>query len=33
VGVSRNCVVTLFSKASLDEFIGYVSEDFFPLIE
>jgi hypothetical protein len=33
VGVSRNCVVTLFSKSSLDEFIGYVSEDFFSLIE
>jgi hypothetical protein len=33
VGVSRNCVVTLFSKSSLEEFIGYVTEDFFSLIE
>ena len=33
VGVSRNCVVTLFSKSSPDEFIDYVTEDFFSLIE
>jgi hypothetical protein len=33
VGVSRNCVVTLFSKSSLEEFIGYITEDFFSLIE
>ncbi|MDP6457906.1 MAG: hypothetical protein QGF78_01030 [Candidatus Bathyarchaeota archaeon] len=33
VGVSRNCVVTLFSKSSLDEFIRYLTDDFFSLID
>lgn len=32
VGVTRNCVVTLFSKSSIDEFISYVMEDILPLI-
>jgi hypothetical protein len=33
VGVTRNCVVTLFSKSSVEDFIKYVLEDFLPLIE
>lgn len=33
VGISRNCVVTLFSKSTIDEFINYVSEDLLMLIE
>lgn len=33
VGITRNCVVTLFSKSTLDEFINYVLEDVLPIIE
>jgi hypothetical protein len=33
VGIARNCVVTLFSKASVEEFIDYILEDLLMLIE
>jgi hypothetical protein len=33
VGVTRNCVVTLFSKSSSDEFMNYILEEFLSLIE
>jgi len=33
VGITRNCVVTLFSKSSVDEFINYILEDLLTLIE
>ena len=33
VGIARNCVVTLFSKSTTDEFINYISEDLLMLIE
>jgi hypothetical protein len=33
VGITRNCVVTLFSKSTADELISYVSEDVLMLIE
>ncbi|MEM2443146.1 MAG: hypothetical protein QXL20_04010 [Candidatus Bathyarchaeia archaeon] len=33
VGVTRNCVVTLFSKSSIDEFINYIMEDILPLVK
>jgi hypothetical protein len=33
VGITRNCVVTLFSKSTPEEFINYISEDLLPLIE
>ncbi|UCH57965.1 MAG: hypothetical protein JSV18_03440 [Candidatus Bathyarchaeota archaeon] len=33
VGITRSCVVTLFSKSSLDEFVGYVMEDILTLVE
>jgi len=33
VGIARNCVVTLFSKSTIDEFINYITEDFVTLIE
>lgn len=32
VGVTRNCVVTLFSKSSIEDFVNYVMEDILPLI-
>jgi hypothetical protein len=32
VGVTRNCVVTLFSKSSTEDFVNYVMEDILPLI-
>lgn len=32
VGIARNCVVTLFSKASVDEFVNYIMEEILPLI-
>jgi len=32
VGVTRNCVVTLFSKSSVEEFTNYIMEDILPLI-
>ena len=33
VGITRNCVVTLFSKSTTDEFINYILEDLLMLIE
>jgi hypothetical protein len=33
VGVTRNCVITLFSKATVGEFIDFVSKEIIPLIE
>jgi len=33
VGITRACVVTLFSKGTTDELMNYISEDFLPLIE
>jgi len=33
VGVTRNCVVTLFSKSTIEEFIKYIAEDFLMLVE
>jgi len=33
VGIARNCVVTLFSKSTIDEFINYILEDLLMLIE
>ncbi len=33
VGITRNCVVTLFSKSTMDEFVQYIVEDLLTLIE
>jgi len=33
VGIARNCVITLFSKSSAEEFIDYISEDLLTLAE
>ncbi|MCJ7699484.1 hypothetical protein MUO56_04500, partial [Candidatus Bathyarchaeota archaeon] len=33
VGITRNCVVTLFSKSSVDELITYVTDDLLQLLE
>jgi len=33
VGITRNCVVTLFSKSTTDELINYILEDLLMLIE
>ncbi|MEM1607308.1 MAG: hypothetical protein QW145_04215 [Candidatus Bathyarchaeia archaeon] len=33
VGVTRNCVVTLFSKSSIEDFVSYVIEEILPLIK
>ncbi len=33
VGITRNCVVTLFSKGTTDELINYILEDLLMLIE
>jgi len=33
IGITRNCVVTLFSKSTTDEFINYILEDLLMLIE
>jgi hypothetical protein len=33
VGITRNCVVTLFSKSTVDEFINYIFEDILMLIK
>lgn len=33
VGITRNCVVTLFSKSTTEDFINYIIEDFLMLIE
>ena len=32
VGITRNCVVTLFSKSTVDDFINYLLDDLIPLI-
>ncbi|MEM2734601.1 MAG: hypothetical protein QXJ19_07585 [Candidatus Bathyarchaeia archaeon] len=32
VGVTRNCVITLFSKSSIEDFINYIMEEILPLI-
>jgi hypothetical protein len=32
VGITRNCVVTLFSKSTVDDFINYILDDLIPLI-
>jgi len=32
VGITRNCVVTLFSKSTIDDFINYILEDLLILI-
>lgn len=33
VGITRNCVVTLFSKSSTEEFVNYILEDILKLVE
>jgi hypothetical protein len=33
MGITRNSVVTLFSKTTKDELINYINEDLLPLIE
>ncbi|MGD8505742.1 MAG: hypothetical protein PVF15_03665 [Candidatus Bathyarchaeota archaeon] len=33
VGITRNCVVTLFSKGTAEELVDYIGEDFLMLIE
>jgi hypothetical protein len=33
VGITRDCVITLFSRATLDEFIEYITEDILSLIQ
>lgn len=33
VGITRSCVVTLFSKSTVDEFVNYILADFLKLIE
>lgn len=33
VGITRSCVVTLFSKSTIDEFINYILEDLLKLIK
>lgn len=33
VGITRNCVVTLFSKIATDEFVNYITEDLLMDIE
>ena len=33
VGITRSCVVTLFSKSTIEEFINYLLEDLLELIE
>ena len=32
VGITRNCVVTLFSRSELGEFVKYVAEEVIPII-
>jgi len=32
VGITRNCVVTLFSRVELREFVDYVLGEVLPLI-
>ena len=33
VGITRNCVITLFSKSTTEEFIKYITEDLLALVE
>lgn len=33
VGITRNCVVTLFSKSTIDEFMNYILGDLLSLVE
>ncbi len=33
VGITRNCVVTLFSKSSIEKFVDYILEDLLMLVE
>jgi hypothetical protein len=33
VGITRNCVVTLFSKSTTQEFIDYITKDFLGFVE
>ncbi len=33
VGITRNCVVTLFSKSTTEDFINYILEDLLKLVE
>ena len=33
VGVTRNCVVTMFSRSTVNEFISYIVADVIPLIK
>lgn len=33
VGITRNCVVTLFSKSTMDEFMDYILEDLLMLVK
>jgi len=33
VGITRNCVVTLFSKSTTQEFMNYIQQDFLKLVE
>lgn len=33
VGVTRNCVITLFSKATIDEFSNFILNEIIPLVE
>lgn len=32
IGVTRNCVITLFSKSSIEDFVKYITEEIIPLI-
>jgi hypothetical protein len=33
VGITRNCVVTLFSKSTIDEFMNYILGDLLTIVE
>jgi hypothetical protein len=33
IGITRNCVITLFSKSEIQDFVNYVIEDILSLIE
>lgn len=33
VGITRNCVVTLFSRSTTEEFMNYIQEDLLTIIE
>jgi hypothetical protein len=33
VGITRNCVITLFSRSTAEEFINYILEDLLMLVE